>query len=119
MPTAPPRICNRCRGTYTARRCPACRPAWQGAGSWQGGSTRRWRRLRDRKLTADPLCQWPGCRVLATEVDHLVNLAEGGARYDWSNLQSLCSDHHEVKTQAEAARARAAGAAASRPVGRR
>jgi 5-methylcytosine-specific restriction protein A len=39
--------------------------------------------------------------MLAVEVDHVVNLARGGSRYERSNLQSLCEPHHEEKTAAE------------------
>jgi len=38
-----------------------------------------------------------------TEVDHIVNVAEGGTDDD-VNLQTICSDCHQVKTQAEARR---------------
>lgn len=31
-------------------------------------------------------------------------LAEGGVRYEWRNLQSLCAEHHIKKTNADALR---------------
>lgn len=102
MPTAPPRACPKCgRAHSNPRGCPRCRPAWQGS-SWTGGSTRQWRTLRANQLATHPFCQWSGCRRAAVEVDHVVNLAAGGERYDPANLQSLCTPHHEAKTQAEA-----------------
>ncbi|MCQ4119873.1 HNH endonuclease [Rhodococcus sp. FXJ9.536] len=98
----PPKVCNKCRGRVRAgQRCPTCRPAWQGS-SYSGGSTRRGRLLAKQQLEDHPICQAPGCRRLASQVDHIVNLASGGDRYDRANLQSLCGPHHEAKTLAEA-----------------
>ncbi|MCU7531893.1 HNH endonuclease [Prescottella equi] len=109
MPTAPPRVCPKCRKAHSnPRGCPRCRPAWQGS-SWTGGSTRRWRNLRANHLAEHPFCQWPGCRRLAVDVDHRVNLAAGGERYDPANLQSLCKPHHDDKTSAEAQAGRTDG----------
>jgi 5-methylcytosine-specific restriction protein A len=45
------------------------------------------------------------CGVLATEVDHVIPLAEGGTDTD-ANKQSLCHPHHAEKTKREAARGR-------------
>ncbi|WP_460406572.1 HNH endonuclease signature motif containing protein [Actinophytocola sediminis] len=107
MPHKPPRAC-RCGQLISAgQRCQRCYPPWATRPTtWAGGSTRRWRRLRAAKLTADPLCQWPECVRLADEVDHIVPLSEDGDRWSWSNLQSLCTPHHAEKTRAEALRAR-------------
>ncbi|WP_239476495.1 HNH endonuclease [Nocardia arizonensis] len=54
------------------------------------------------------MCEWPraSCRALATEVDHITPLHLGGTRYDWANLQSLCEEHHLVKSLEEAQEAR-------------
>lgn len=41
-------------------------------------------------------CGFPG-----RDVDHIINVAEGGGE-DLSNLQLLCEWHHKQKTQAEA-----------------
>ncbi|UYL86924.1 HNH endonuclease [Gordonia phage RavenCo17] len=102
MPSAPGRVCNRCRKIIPAgqKRC-ACRPAWEGS-SWAGGSDRRWRTMRDNHLREHPICQSSGCTHLAVTADHIHNIAAGGSKYDRSNLQSLCSQHHDQKTQAEA-----------------
>jgi hypothetical protein len=40
-----------------------------------------------------------GCGRKATNADHIVNLASGGT-FD-GPLQSLCADHHRLKTQNE------------------
>lgn len=111
MPTRPPRVCPRC-GNAVDGRCPGCSPAWSNKPeSWAGGSTRRWRRFRHAWLVEHPLCA--RCSAVATQVDHIVNLgsfppghAREAARYDWTNLQSLCLDHHKAKTAKESAVAR-------------
>ncbi|MDV6304862.1 HNH endonuclease signature motif containing protein [Rhodococcus cerastii] len=99
MPSAPPRICPRCKQTTTARKCPTCWPAWSGS-AWKNGSTRRWRKLRAEQLEQHPICQRPGCQRLAAEVDHIDNLAGGGEMYT-GPLQSLCPPHHAEKTATE------------------
>jgi 5-methylcytosine-specific restriction enzyme A len=73
---------------------------------WQGShsppSTWRWRKLRSAKLDANPRCERCHQRP-ATEVDHVVPLAEDPTRrYDWNNLASLCHDCHSEKTKEEA-----------------
>ena len=32
----------------------------------------------------------PGCTTVATDADHIVALADGGARYDPANLRACC-----------------------------
>lgn len=46
-----------------------------------------------------------GCLVAATEVDHVIPIAQGGTD-DPNNLQSTCSACHRRKTQHEAAASR-------------
>lgn len=100
MPSAPPRICARCRQpTPKNQRCP-CRPAFEGATRRKAGT--RWRTLRAHKLHTTPTCEHPGCPRLADEVDHITPLAEGGDEFKWSNLQSLCHAHHREKTTTDA-----------------
>jgi 5-methylcytosine-specific restriction protein A len=103
-PTAAPRICGRCGAVVPARTACPCRPAFEG--SHNPGSTARWRKLRAAKLRTNPICEHDGCRLLATEVDHVVPLSIGGDRWDWSNLQSLCRGHHADKTVVDAQRGR-------------
>ena len=63
--------------------------------------------MRRAKLRMTPICEWPGCRLLATEVDHITPLAEDPSRrYDWANLASLCHQHHAAKTVADGQRGR-------------
>ncbi|WBM34138.1 HNH endonuclease [Pseudomonas sp. NY11382] len=73
-------------------------------GSGRGG--RPWRRIRERILLRDQYTCC-GCGVVTQdlEVDHIINVAEGGSDED-SNLQSLCVPCHQAKTAVEAARGR-------------
>jgi 5-methylcytosine-specific restriction protein A len=76
------------------------------------------RDIRARVLERDGgVCQlgYPGCAYHATEVDHIINVARLGVHRnhanDDTNLQSVCSPCHSIKTAAEqAAGARAAAA---------
>jgi 5-methylcytosine-specific restriction endonuclease McrA len=60
---------------------------------WAGkGSTYRWRQLRKLILARDGyVCRiaGPKCTGIATEVDHVVALADGGTD-DVSNLRAAC-----------------------------
>lgn len=65
-----------------------------------------WHRTRAAKLATDPVCQRPGCYQLASQVDHIKPIVEGGELYDWDNLQSLCQACHSSKTARENAGSR-------------
>lgn len=72
--------------------------------SWSGGSSREWRQTRKAQLEREPLCRHckaKGRVTVATDVDHIVPLEDGGSRFDPSNVQSLCTEHHKAKTSAE------------------
>lgn len=97
-----PRICARCGALVQRGATCACRPAWEG--STHPNVTKRSVRLRKAKLKANPICQVHQCNRPATEVDHVVPLAEGGPRYEWANLASLCAEHHVEKTNRDALR---------------
>jgi 5-methylcytosine-specific restriction protein A len=63
-----------------------------------------WNQRRARVLSRDGFeCQLrgPRCAVLATEVDHVLNVANGGTD-DMSNLVSACTPCHRDKSQREA-----------------
>lgn len=65
-----------------------------------GNDTRRWRRVRAAVLARDGnACRQ--CGAHATQVDHIVAIADGGAVWDLNNLQSLCSTCHARKTLRE------------------
>lgn len=60
-----------------------------------------WRRLRRMHLAEHPLCvhcKQEGRVTVATEVDHIQPLADGGTN-DSDNLQSLCKSCHSRKTR--------------------
>jgi len=68
-----------------------------------------WRKLRDRVLALSPLCRMceeRGETTLATMVDHIVPLNQGGARLDETNLQPLCAADHALKTGRDGSRRR-------------
>ena len=59
-----------------------------------------WRRRREQVLSREPLCRScsdQGKTVEATDVDHIVPLADGGDHSD-DNLQPLCHECHSRKT---------------------
>ena len=59
-----------------------------------------WRKLRNRKIQQDPLCEHckaRGLTILAHMVDHITERKDGGTD-TMDNLQSLCNACHEAKT---------------------
>jgi 5-methylcytosine-specific restriction endonuclease McrA len=38
------------------------------------------------------------CKSRAKEVDHIIELADGGSFWQWGNLRALCRSHHREKT---------------------
>lgn len=75
-----------------------------------------WFEVRDRvRREARGRCEAPGCGRAERRmfVDHIVELKDGGAALDRSNLWLLCGGCHSLKTAAERARRTAA-----RPGGR-
>lgn len=73
--------------------------------SYRRGYDRAWSRLRSLKLSHDPLCEWCAKqdRVTSAEVvDHVVPIRDDpDRRLDYSNLQSLCAEHHNSLKQQE------------------
>lgn len=59
----------------------------------------RWRRTRRKQLHLHPLCAV--CGRVATDVDHIVPIENGGPVWSFENLQSLCATHHGEKTRRE------------------
>lgn len=85
------------------------RSGWSRREDRTGSTTERgyghtWRKLRIQVLKRDNyLCvahMAKGQLVEATDVDHIVNKANGGTD-DMDNLQSLCSPCHKEKTATE------------------
>ncbi len=91
--------------------CPNQQPCPEHARKPWEGSTRRqrlpsnWSGLRATVLARDPICQdGRVCHGLAlsSQVDHVTP----GDDHDLANLQGICADCHQAKTQAEATAAR-------------
>jgi len=72
--------------------------------AWQGGSDARWRRFRLTILERD---RWsctlalPGCTTRATQVDHIVPLSRGGAKYDPGNCRAACAHCNQARGDRE------------------
>ena len=68
-----------------------------------------WRAVRAAFLREHPVCtrcEGRGRVVAAVVADHIQPLKDGGARFDWANLQGLCVPCHNSKTAGETAKRR-------------
>jgi 5-methylcytosine-specific restriction endonuclease McrA len=54
--------------------------------------------LRKRVLFEQRVCADEDCMRLATEVDHIVPMSQGGPEYERDNCQGLCAHHHALKS---------------------
>ena len=67
--------------------------------------SREWRELSEAWRAEHPLCvacEAEGKVTEATEVDHVIPIhRRPDLRFDRSNLQSLCSEHHRRKSLAD------------------
>ena len=81
-----------------------------------GMTGRPWRRQRDQILSRDGyLCQCQECRdkgrlMVASEVDHIIPVSQGGSD-DPENLCAIAAECHRKKTQKESRMARGIQAA--------
>jgi 5-methylcytosine-specific restriction endonuclease McrA len=57
--------------------------------------------LRRRVLFERPLCAVDGCDLIATDVDHILAIEDGGEPWTRTNCQPLCRWHHAQKTNRE------------------
>lgn len=70
--------------------------------------SRRWREVRAGYLRDNPFCveckkeDKPLHQSVATVVDHITPINQGGDPWRRSNLQALCSRHHNIKSAREA-----------------
>lgn len=62
--------------------------------------TAKWRHTRERVLFEQPLCATPDCGRIATDVHHIVDLADGGEPWARENLEGLCATCHGKLTRA-------------------
>ena len=63
------------------------------------GRIKDWKTIREQALARDGK-RCVNCGAIATEVDHIVEIQDGGAEFDLSNLRSLCHGCHVKKTTA-------------------
>lgn len=95
-----------CHELTYAKRCPAhtTHPIIVGRPVYL---SRRWKGIRRTVLrehpwcACDPNCCPDGCKDMATEVDHIVSIANGGDPWDPTNLQALSRRCHSRKTARE------------------
>lgn len=121
MPRSAPHPCAHpgCGALVHTRYCDAHqRQAWRTQNERRRGSaegrasqsfywSRAWRRARLVYLASHPLCvmhEGQGRVVPATEVDHIVPIAQGGDPWSEANWQALCKSCHSAKTLRESAR---------------
>lgn len=81
---------------------------WSRTSRHERGYGTAWDKLRQRILTRDKhLCQpckAKGRLTAANQVDHILPKAKGGTD-EADNLQTICSECHTAKTQADQGRA--------------
>ncbi len=60
----------------------------------------RYTRIRNRYIAENPVCELQQCcnGDPATEVDHIIAIANGGDVHDTDNMQSVCRPCHRWKT---------------------
>jgi len=74
----------------------------QRGSSAKRGYGARWRRYRIRYLMEHPLCiNFEECHNVATVVDHIVLVSQGGSFWDPDNHQPMCKQCHDRKTAKE------------------
>jgi 5-methylcytosine-specific restriction endonuclease McrA len=67
-----------------------------------------WAELRAQVLREQPICAEPGCSAAASQVDHIVGLAQGGAPYARANVRGLCAVHHRRRSSSQGGQAKKA-----------
>jgi 5-methylcytosine-specific restriction endonuclease McrA len=91
------RQCVECGRPLSTSRTPYCsrRCRWKFHGHYFWDSARSFVLLRDRYT-----CQVCGARRRAREldVDHIVEIARGGAALEYANLRTICRPCHRAKT---------------------
>ena len=68
-------------------------------------NSKRWRKISASFRACYPICEAceeKGLVVAAQCVDHIKPINQGGAKWSWANLQSLCNSCHAKKSGREA-----------------
>jgi 5-methylcytosine-specific restriction protein A len=103
--------CQRQREAARKARLDARRPS-----ASERGYDAAWRACRSRFLARHPQCCAPGCIEAATEVDHILSVADRpDLRLSWSNLRGFCKAHHSARTACDQGFAKRAPAATPLP----
>jgi 5-methylcytosine-specific restriction endonuclease McrA len=89
--------CVECDTPLSSHRTPYCsrKCQWKFHGHYFWDSARSYVMLRDRYTCQ--ICHGRR-RARQLDVDHIVEIAAGGAALEYSNLQTVCRDCHRVKT---------------------
>lgn len=102
MPTAPPTRCP-CGQPATIRgRCDEHQPKpWANKSAHTRKiNSAKWAKARAQVERTEHQCRLCGATE-QLEVDHILNIARGGALYDRENLQRLCHSCHAAKSEQE------------------
>ncbi|MEM0129706.1 MAG: HNH endonuclease [Thermoplasmata archaeon] len=91
--------CVECGAPLASRRTPYCSSLcrWKFHGHYFWDAARVYVKRRDRYVCR--ACR-RRCRSRELEVDHIVEIARGGAALEYANLQTLCRACHAAKTRA-------------------
>jgi 5-methylcytosine-specific restriction enzyme A len=63
-----------------------------------------WRKFRHGYIARNPLCVMcaaKGITTIGNHVDHIVSINEGGEKFNYANLQTLCLSCHSSKTMTD------------------
>ena len=105
------RLCTTCHSKREARNATARARAEQKRLLHEGNASERgydwaWAKVSKYVRTNEPICRH--CQnAVATMVDHIIPLKQGGARLELNNLQPLCRSCHAIKTARETRQQRA------------
>jgi len=90
-------LCVECQRPLPNHRTPYCSRTcqWKFHGHYFWDSARSYVMLRDRYTCQ--ICH-ERRRARQLDVDHIVEIAAGGAALEYSNLQTVCRDCHRAKT---------------------
>lgn len=110
------RHCVECRARLADSRSPYCsrRCQWAFRGHYYWDAARTFVMFRDRYTCQ--LCRRRQ-RARTLQVDHIVEIARGGAALDYLNLQTVCRRCHSAKTRAFLRDRRGPRVPASEPAG--